>query len=112
MKNAKINIAQDLNELGVAGCYHGERFTYLALEIIEREPGSLSLISKQIYPAVGKQCGTSSACVERNLRTFVNVLWRPDNHCFLEKIAGRPLKRRPSNREFLDIMYNYYVKNR
>lgn len=109
MKSAEARISHDLRELGISSYYCGEEYTYLALKIIKQEPHSLNLISKQIYPSIAKQCTTSPACVERNLRTFVSTLWEINDHSFLEKLAGRPLVKRPSNGEFLSMMYNYYV---
>lgn len=109
MKNAEARISHDLRELGISSCYRGEEYTYLALKIIKQDPHSLNSISKQIYPTIAKQCATSPACVERNLRTFISTLWEINDHSFLEKLAGRSLTKRPSNGEFLSMMYNYYV---
>lgn len=110
MKNVKAKIGHDLRKSGIAGCYYGEEFMYLALELIEKDPRSLKRISKDIYPAIAKQCRTSPDCVERNLRTFVARLWTAQDHTYLNALAGEVLTRRPANREFLEIMYTHFIK--
>lgn len=105
MKKGKIDY--DLRSLGIADHYCGEEFMYLALEIMASDPQSVKMISKRIYPVIARQCHTSPACVERNLRTFASKLWNVDGHVYLKRLAGRPLEKCPTNREFLDIVYAY-----
>ena len=94
MRKIREQIYQDLRKLGLADSYYGEKFLYLALEIIQEEPTRLCCISKQIYPEIAKQYDTNIVCVERNLRTFIS----------------KTLNKKPSNGEFLDIM-SMYLEN-
>lgn len=107
MKKIREQIYQDLRKLGLADSYCGERFLYQALEIMREEPTRLCCISKQIYPEIAKRYNTNVVCVERNLRTFVSKLWETGHYEYLEELAGRKLKKKPSNGEFLDIMSMY-----
>lgn len=107
MRKIREQIYQDLRKLGLADSYYGEKFLYLALEIIQEEPTRLCCISKQIYPEIAKQYNTNIVCVERNLRTFISKLWETGHYEYLEKLAGKTLNKKPSNGEFLDIMSMY-----
>lgn len=110
MRKIREQIYQDLRKLGLADSYYGEKFLYLALEIIQEEPTRLCCISKQIYPEIAKQYDTNIVCVERNLRTFISKLWETGHYEYFEKLAGKTLNKKPSNGEFLDIM-SMYLEN-
>ena len=53
---------------------------------------------------------TTTICIERNLRTFIAKLWKTDNHRYLDKIAGRHLVSKPTNKAFLDMMRLYWCE--
>ena len=105
MRKPDNKIYRDLRKLGIPEYYQGEKFLYAALQIVQNEPASLCCITKQIYPDIAKIYHTSAVCVERNLRTFAARLWEEKE--YLDRIAGRTLKKRPTNREFIGLMAAY-----
>ncbi len=107
MRMTKLDnkIYRDLRKLGIPEYYQGEKFLYAALQIVQNEPASLCCITKQIYPDIAKIYHTSAVRVERNLRTFVSRLWEQKD--YLDRIAGRTLKKRPTNREFIGLTAAY-----
>ena len=97
MKNYRQLIHEDIRNLGIADNFLGEECLYLALDILKDNPMRLCCISKSI-------------CIERNLRTFIAKLWKTDNHRYLDKIAGRHLVSKPTNKAFLDMMRLYWCE--
>lgn len=110
MKKATNRIYYDLRVHGMIDPCYGEKFMYIALEVIEKNPDSLTFISKEIYPVAAKKCHTSPSCVERNLRSFIKKLWCKAGPDYFEKISGKVLEKYPTNTEFLSYIYAYYIK--
>lgn len=111
MKNFKQLIRQDVRELGIESSFMGEQELYLALDIINENPLRLCSITKLLYFDIADTMNIHPSCVERNFRTFVKKLWMIDDHQYLDKIAGRRLKKRPTNKEFLDMMRVYWCED-
>lgn len=108
MKNLRQAIHKEFKDLGIQENLLGEECFYIALDIIRENPLRLCCMSKMLYMDIAKEMKTHPACIERNLRTFVSKLWGIDNHRYLNKIAGRQLTKKPSNKEFLDMMLAYW----
>ena len=99
---------KDIREMGISDNFLGEECFYLAMDIIRENPLRLCCISKSMYFDIADKLQTNPACVERNFRTFISKLWNTDDHKYLDKIAGCRLAKKPSNKEFLDIMMVYW----
>lgn len=110
MKNIRNTLHKEILALGIPDGLLGEECLYIALSIICENPLHLCCISKALYFDIAEKMQTHPACVERNLRTFVSKLWNTDNHKYLDKISGYPLKKKPTNKEFLDMMLAYWYK--
>lgn len=91
--------------LGITMRYKGYGQTICAVEIAVEDPESLTLVSKRLYPGVGKSFGVSWRVAERNIRTVVEHVWElnPDG---LSRIAGRELRRKPTVSDFIAIIVN------
>lgn len=110
MKNIRQIFHKEIKKMGIQDNLLGEEYFYIAMDIIQEEPLRLCCMSKMLYIDIAKQTGTNPACIERNLRTLISKLWNIDNHKYLNKIAGYQLKKKPTNREFLDMMMVYWDK--
>lgn len=108
MKHIRKIFHKDIVELGIASELLGEEYCYIALDMLEEDPLLLCCMCKALYTGIAEKMNTNSSCVERNLRTFVAKLWGADDHKYLDMIAGRTLKKKPTNREFLDMMLLYW----
>ena len=108
MKNYRQLIHEDIRNLGIADNFLGEECLYLALDILKDNPMRLCCISKSMYFDMADAMDTTTICIERNLRTFIAKLWKTDNHRYLDKIAGRHLVSKPTNKAFLDMMRLYW----
>jgi hypothetical protein len=110
MKNYRQLIHEDIRNLGIADNFLGEECLYLALDILKDNPMRLCCISKSMYFDMADAMDTTTICIERNLRTFIAKLWKTDNHRYLDKIAGRHLVSKPTNKAFLDMMRLYWCE--
>lgn len=96
-----------LRMLGVNGAYIGYHYMVYALNRVVEDKMLLTYISKGLYVEIAKKFQTTTACVERDLRTVVQVIWNYGDKEMLGEMAGKKLDKRPGNSEFLDIVSGY-----
>ena len=101
-----------LRSLSVTGKLLGFRHTAYMIEQVAVDPARVHLITKRLYPETAQQFGTTDTAVERAVRTLIDAVWDRTDHEMLEYIAGTPLKRPPTNSEFLDMMAEYLKTHR
>lgn len=105
------NIKEIVNLLGIPSTYVGLRYLTFSVSLAVQDEDSLLFVTKRIYPVVASKYQTSAACVERNLRTVINVCWDRGNRLFLNTIAGYAVSHKPSAGEFI-AMITAYIKRR
>jgi len=105
MQSVREYVGKELLHLGITMRYKGYRQTIFAVEIALADPERLILVSKRLYPEVGRRFGVSWRVAERNIRTVVDVVWalNPEG---LSRIAGCELRRKPTTSDFISIMVN------
>ncbi len=95
-------ISNALLTLGIASKLNGYLYLREAVQIVADKPG-LS-ITKELYPEVGKRCGTSANNVERSIRSAIVSAWNRRDEEVWQMYYGNgtnsPMKR-PSNAEFV-----------
>ena len=69
-------VEQMLYSIGLTPNYKGYRQLTQALQIAVEEPEALEAVTKWLYPAVARKCGTNWKTVERNIRTMIGIAWR------------------------------------
>lgn len=108
MNDKALNVViQDLlYHIGITAKYNGFFYTSSALNLTVRQPERLLLITKWLYPDVGKLCHTDWRNVERGIRASVNIAWelRPAQ---LAAISDEALTAKPGNTQFLSILTAY-----
>lgn len=95
-----------LSRLGLSANYLGFYQMAWAVQMAQTEPGRLLMVTKWLYPDVAKQCRTTSAAVERNLRTAVKVIWKADVPLLWE-VMGKGTGERPCTARFLALLTAY-----
>lgn len=88
---------------GITPNYNGYQQIELAVKMAQREPESLHMVCKWLYPAVAKDCGTTWQCVERNVRSVTAKAWE-NNPMLLRKLAGYYIKKRPTAAQFIAML--------
>lgn len=101
----------EVAQLGITEGLYGKDYLIFTMELMEKDPTCLCCISKLIYSEISDHFKTNIACVERDIRTLINKIWEDGNRVYLEEIAGRTLTKRPSNKEFIDMLYARYVQH-
>ena len=97
-------------QLGITEGLYGKDYLVFTMELMENDPTRLCCISKLIYSEISNHFKTNVACVERDIRTLINKIWEDGNRAYLEEIAGRTLYKRPSNKQFIDMLYARYIQ--
>lgn len=92
-----------LERLGLTESYMGYHQTAYAIHLAVQRPERLSCMLQRLYPYVAAHFQTDWRCVERNIRTAIDVVWR-SNRALLEKLAQRALHRKPSVAQFLSFL--------
>ena len=103
MDQGGCDILNLLNRLGISANYTGFFQTACAVKLCRTEPERLLLVTKKVYPEVARLCGTSWSAVERNIRTACGIAWENNRH-LLERLAHKPLQRKPNTAQFLAIL--------
>ena len=96
-----------LRTLGANGAYMGYYYMVYALTRVVEDRMLLTYISKGLYVETARKFQTTPVCVERNMRTVVQLIWDYGDKEMLEEMAEKKLDKRPGNGEFLDIVSGY-----
>lgn len=99
-----------LHQLGIGKSYSGYDYILHAIDLIMHNENALNSVTKILYIDVAKEYHTSQTCVERNIRKVIEVIWNhaEENNSLIQKIFGNKfLLHKPSNKEFLELLYEY-----
>lgn len=95
-----------LRDLGATENYTAFFPTVYAVQFSIDCPDRLRLVTKRIYPDVARRYNTNWRAVERNMRTLVSAAWE-NAPMGLSELAGFPLRRKPTNAQFLAILTGF-----
>lgn len=101
-----------LHKLGITKSYRGYSYIVSSIDFIYNNEYSFTPITKVLYVEIAKQYNTSNACVEKSIRDVIETIWykKADNKLIYEIFGNHISLKRPSNMEFLLLLYQY-VKN-
>ena len=85
-----------LRILGANGGYLGFYYTATAIEIV-MDSGKTIYQCKWLYNEVAERYHTTPFCVERNIRTMVDMIWNYGNRQFLKELVPYPFNAKPKN---------------
>ena len=106
MKTAK-KVEHLIRRLGANGSYIGFHFSVAAVSKSIKDRRLLLYITKGVYLEVALENNTTVKCVERDIRTVIEVIWKYGDRELLNLVAGRELKEKPNNREFIDMLARF-----
>lgn len=95
-----------IRKLGVTTRYRGYHFIADAIKFAITHQHNRIMVTKDIYPYVARKYETTDMNVEHSIRIVINACWTKNKDGF-EEIAGYPLKHKPSNSEFIDMIAYY-----
>lgn len=93
-----VEIKYKLICYGLTGEYLGFEYIAYALYLMFSSEGPVQM--KTLYLEVAKKYGTKPGCVERNIRTAGEVLWREN----IRKLPVSSGEKRPSNAKLLHLL--------
>ena len=100
---------QTLRLLGIKNSYKGYAYLILTVHLVIKNPDILTNICKGLYIDIAAQFNTTVFCVERNIRTVKNHLWKCGDEVVLHKVFGDLYCCKvPTNATFIDAL-SYYI---
>lgn len=109
-KRREKDIRAIITQLGVGNSYRGYEFMIYGIGLVLDNPDCLVCISKSLYMDIAIHFHTSWQCVERALRTLIAVMWKTDNQLLLYRICGHRKLKKPKNRQFFELMYQFFTE--
>ncbi len=70
------------------------------IEYVMQHP-ELTNITRDIYPAVARACHTRPSCIDHNLRSIIEDIWRYGDMCKLKALFPNAQTYRPGNKAFV-----------
>lgn len=104
------DIQRVLRRLGANGTYRGFNYTVYGIKLSMEDRERLLYVTKGLYLDIAEQYQTSWKCVERDIRTIVDVIWRTGDHELLREINGGRLDEKPKNVKFLEMLTEYMLE--
>ena len=107
---ADYDICQLLSELGLPLHYRGYQFFRDALVLALEDEEYLFGVTKNLYPTIAKMHRSTAARVERSMRHAIEAAWQNEDGALRQRLSGSENK--PSNREFLTLLYKWISEKR
>ena len=98
-----------LHSFGITENYVGSSQLVYAVRLAQEKPERLASVTKELYPEVAKAFHTSWQCVERNIRTVIELAWNLDASRILD-LEEFPLPKRPRPTQFISLLLNQLNK--
>lgn len=99
-----------LRQFGVKVSCIGYKYVIYGILLVLQDSTRLKHITKLLYVDIACKYDTSISCVERNIRTVVESIWNTDNKELLFEVCNSVIPHRPTNTEFFNLMYEYFVE--
>ena len=99
-----------LRSLYVKGTLKGLRYLTYAVSETVKEPRRTELITKDLYREVARAYDATASRVERAMRWAIHISWEHARE-ELDQMAGYHLVKRPTNREFIDLVA-FYIRSK
>ncbi len=106
----KQEVEKTLRSLHINGSWRGLRLLTCAITQTVLEPHRTELITKDLYRDIARRYKTTPERVERNIRRAIFLSWEAAKE-ELDQMAGYHLVKRPTNREFIDLVA-FYIRSR
>lgn len=106
-----------MHQLGIPAHIKGYQYLRIGIMMALNDRGLLEAVTKELYPDIAKQTGSTASRVERAIRHAIEVAWNRGDIKAQERIFGytiNTLKGKPTNSEFIammvDTLYQKYQR--
>lgn len=106
-KDLMPRITQVMHEIGVPAHIKGYGQLRYAIDLTIHNADLINNITKELYPLVAKQFGTTASRVERAIRHAIEVAWDRGDVEVLQKYFGGTIsltRGKPTNSEFIALI--------
>lgn len=103
----EIIITNIIHEIGVPAHIKGYQYLRDSIMLAIYDMDILNSITKQLYPTIAKQFGTTSSRVERAIRHAIEVAWGRGKMDTIDALFGYTVhagKGKPTNSEFIALI--------
>lgn len=105
--NMERQVTNTILEIGIPAHVKGYHYVRSAILMAIENPDIINAITKEMYPAIAKEYGTTSSRVERAIRHAIEVAWDRGNVETLNSIFGYSIsctRGKPTNSEFIAMI--------
>ncbi len=106
-KDLNMLVTQMIHEIGVPAHIKGYLYLRTAILMAVENVDVLNAVTKQLYPDIAKEHGTTDTRVERAIRHAIEVAWERGNIDMIHDLFGYTIqadKGKPTNSEFIALM--------
>lgn len=106
-KDLNLLVTQMIHEIGVPAHIKGYLYLRTAILMAVENMDVLNAVTKQLYPDIAKEHGTTDTRVERAIRHAIEVAWERGNIDMIHDLFGYTIqadKGKPTNSEFIALM--------
>ena len=106
-KDLNMLVTQMIHEIGVPAHIKGYLYLRTAILMAVKNMDILNAVTKQLYPDIAKEHGTTDTRVERAIRHAIEVAWERGNIDMIHDLFGYTIqadKGKPTNSEFIALM--------
>lgn len=106
-KDLNLLVTQMIHEIGVPAHIKGYLYLRTAILMAVENMDVLNAVTKQLYPDIAKEHGTTDTRVERAIRHAIEVAWERGNIDMIHELFGYTIqadKGKPTNSEFIALM--------
>lgn len=103
----ELVVTDIIHEIGVPAHIKGYQYLRSAILMAVADMDILNSITKQLYPEIAKQYGTTSSRVERAIRHAIEVAWGRGRMDTIDELFGYTIhagKGKPTNSEFIALI--------
>jgi two-component system response regulator (stage 0 sporulation protein A) len=110
MNELKFTISKYLKDLGVPASLSGYEYLREGIQLIIKDKSYLKGIFKKLYPTIATQFDTTTARVERAIRTAIEKSMLQGDRDLIQEIFGSTInaeKGKVTNAEFIATLADY-----
>lgn len=103
----RMQVTEILHQIGVPAHIKGYHYLRDSIIMAVEDPDIINAVTKQLYPNVAKQYGTTSSRVERAIRHAIEVAWDRGDVDVLNSYFGYTIhntRGKPTNSEFIAMI--------
>ena len=106
-KDLNLLVTKMIHEVGVPAHIKGYIYLRTAIIMAVENMDVLNAVTKQLYPDIAREHGTTDTRVERAIRHAIEVAWERGNIDMIQDLFGYTIqadKGKPTNSEFIALM--------